>query len=148
MVAGGAVLARPAPALAHGDGPPSLASPWHAQPLVIALAALAAAAFVRGWTRLRRRGRPDLASPGRFVLFGAGLAAAVLPPVSPLDALSDDYLLSAHMLEHVLIADVSPALLVLAVRGPLVLFLLPPLLLRPLARRQALRRVLATLLRP
>ena len=69
----------------------------------------------------------------------AGLAVGVLPLVSPLDAAGDQYLLSAHMLQHVLIGDLAPLLLVLAVRGPLVFFLVPPSLLRPLARSRRLR---------
>jgi len=94
---------------------------WNADPLVVAGAAVAGMLYARGFVRLRRRGRPDLASPGRAALFAAGLAAVVLPLVSPLDALGDRSLLSAHMLEHVLVGDAGPALLVLAVRGPLLL---------------------------
>ena len=44
------------------------------------------------------------------------------------------------MLEHVLIGDAAVALLVLAVRGPLLFFLLPPLAARSVARRAPLRR--------
>lgn len=44
--------------------------------------------------------------------------------------------------------DAAPALLVLAVRGPLALFLLPRQVLRPLARARALRLLLSFLLRP
>jgi putative membrane protein len=127
---------------------PSVTSPWQLDPAVAALALVACALFLQGWLRLRRRGRREHASVGRMCLFGLGVAAAVLPLVSPLDELSDRYLLSAHMLEHVLMADVSPALLVLAVRGPLTVFLLPPAVLRPLARSAGLRRVLGLLLRP
>ena len=112
------------------------------------LAGLAIALFLQGWLRLRRRGRAEYASAWRLVLFLLGVAAAVLPLVSPLDELSDHYLLSAHMLEHVLLADVSPALMLLAVRGPLVVFLLPPAVLRPLARAHRLRAVLAWFMRP
>jgi putative membrane protein len=127
---------------------PSVSSPWQLDPAVAALALTACALFLQGWLRLRRRGRPEHASVWRLCLFGLGVAAAVLPLVSPLDALSDHYLLSAHMLEHVLLADVSPALLVLAVRGPLTVFLLPPAILRPLAHSARLRQVLAVVLRP
>ena len=127
---------------------PSASSPWHFDPLLLLLAGLAIALFLQGWLRLRRRGRTDYASGWRLVLFLLGVAAAVLPLVSPLDELSDRYLLSAHMLEHVLLADVSPALMLLAVRGPLVVFLLPPAVLRPLARMHRLRAVLAWLMRP
>ena len=45
-----------------------------------------------------------------------------------------------HMLEHVLIGDAAVALLLLAVRGPLLFFLLPPLAARSVARRAPLRR--------
>jgi putative membrane protein len=127
---------------------PSLSSPWQLDPAVAALALAACALFLQGWLRLRRRGRTEHASVWRLCLFGLGVTAGVLPLVSPLDALSDRYLLSAHMLEHVLLADVSPALLVLAVRGPLTVFILPPAILRPLARSDRLRRVLAVVLRP
>ena len=64
--------------------------------------------------RLRRRGRADHASLGRLALFAAGLGAhRSLPLVSPLDAVGDRYLLSAHMLQHVLIGDAGPALILL-----------------------------------
>ena len=143
-------LALPASAWAHGDAVPvsKLAGAWDAQPFVLAPALLAALVFAQAFVRLRRRGRADLAGWDRPVLFGAGLALSVLPLVSPLDAVGDEYLLSAHMLEHVLIGDLAPALLVLAVRGPLCFFLLPPPVLRPLAAFKPLRAVLSALLRP
>ena len=52
------------------------------------------------------------------------------------------------MLQHVLIGDVAVALLVLAVRGPLLYFLLPPRFMRPLARSSGLRALTRFLLRP
>ena len=125
-----------------------LAGEWHAPVGVIAFALLAAALFAQAFIRLRRRGRRDLTPWTRPALFAAGLALAVLPLVSPLDAAGDDYLLSAHMLQHVLIGDAAPLLLVLAVRGPLVFFLLPPFILKPLASLRPLRAMLAFLLRP
>jgi hypothetical protein len=45
----------------------------------------------------------------------------------PLDEAGDGYLLSAHMLQHVLIGDAAPALALVALRGPLLFFLLPAL---------------------
>lgn len=110
-------------------------------------AALAAVLFAQAFVRLHRR-RPDHAPWSRAVLFAAGLALLVLPLVSPLDHVGDEDLLSAHMLQHVLIGDAAPALLVVAVRGPLLFFLLPPLLLRPLAALLPLRAFLSLLLLP
>jgi putative membrane protein len=128
--------------------PPGLLSPWTAEPLVMALAAVAVVCFVQGFLRLRRRGRRDHASWRRAALFAAGLALLVLPLVSPLDELGDRYLLSAHMLQHVLIADAAPALILLALRGPLLYFAVPAPALHAFARAHRLRRGLAWLLRP
>ena len=120
---------------------------WETPPAVLVGAPVAALLFVQAFVRLRRR-RPEYASWTRAALFGAGLALLVLPVLSPLDAAGDDYLLSAHMLQHVLIGDAAIALLVVAVRGPLVFFLLPPPVLRPLAAFRPLRAALSFLLRP
>jgi cytochrome c oxidase assembly factor CtaG len=98
--------------------------------------------------RLRRRAGREHAGWDRAALFSLAVCAGVLPLVSPLDRLSDQYLLSAHMLEHVLIGDVAPALALVAVRGPLVFFLLPQEALRRLAALRWLRAVLSFLLRP
>jgi putative membrane protein len=145
-----AALAAPQAAAAHVANVPAsrVAGDWHSPPAVLAAAAVATVLFVQAFVRLRRRGRADHAGWDRPALFAAGLALAVLPLVSPLDATGDRYLLSAHMLQHVLIGDAGPLLLVLAVRGPLTFFLLPPAVLKPLASFDPLRAILRTLLRP
>jgi putative membrane protein len=120
---------------------------WETPPVVLVAAPVAALLFAQAFVRLRRR-RLDHAPWTRAVLFGAGLALLVFPVLSPLDAAADDYLLSAHMLQHVLIGDAAVALLIVAVRGPLVFFLLPPPVLRPLAAFRPLRVLLSFLLRP
>jgi cytochrome c oxidase assembly factor CtaG len=124
-----------------------LSASWETPPTVLVGAALAVVLFAQAFVRLRRR-RPDHAPWSRPLLFGAGLALLVLPLVSPLDHVGDEELLSAHMLQHVLIGDAALALLVVAVRGPLVFFLLPPPVLRPLASFRPLRAALSVLLRP
>ena len=121
---------------------------WSFPPLVIAGAATSIAFFLQGWLRLRRRGRPDLAPWSRVGLFAAGIAVVTLAIVSPLDAIGEGYLQAAHMLQHVLVADLGVALLVLAVRGPLAVFFLPRDLLAPLARARWPRPTLRWLLRP
>jgi putative membrane protein len=120
---------------------------WEAPPAVLFASALAAVLFVQAFVRLRRR-RPDHAPWTRALLFAAGLALLVLPLLSPLDAAGDDRLLSAHMLQHILIGDAAVALLVVSVRGPLLFFLLPPPVLRPLASFRPLRVLLSFLLQP
>jgi cytochrome c oxidase assembly factor CtaG len=47
--------------------------------------------------------------------FVAGVAAMFLALVSPLDALSDTYLFSAHMLQHLILVLVVPPLLILGI---------------------------------
>ncbi|HEX4518580.1 MAG TPA: cytochrome c oxidase assembly protein [Gaiellaceae bacterium] len=121
--------------------PSALASAWTLDPLVLAAAAVAAVLFARGFIRLRRRGRRDHAGWSRALLFAAGLALMTLPLVSPLDAAADDFLLSAHMLEHVLIGDAGPALVLLAIRGPLLAFVVPAAAIRFTGRHAAFGRL-------
>jgi putative membrane protein len=121
---------------------------WDPAPFVLAGAAVAACLFVRGLVRLRRRGRTDCAGAGRALLFASGLALVVLPLVSPLDGAADHRSLSAHMLQHVLIGDAGPALLLLAVRGPLLAFVLPIAAVRFVAGHGRVHGALAALGRP
>src|SRR5438034_6377776 len=111
-------------------------------------AVIASLLFLQAVVRLRRRGRPDLAGWDRVALFAAGLGVTLFALVGPLDRIADDELLSAHMAQHVLIGDVGPALMVTALRGPLLVFFLPAPILAPLARNARVRAVLGTLLRP
>jgi putative membrane protein len=136
--------------LAHGDLVPKseLGSAWETPPAVLAGAALALALFLQAWFRLRRRGRSDHAGYWRLALFIAAVALGTLALISPLDPIGEEFLLSAHMLEHVLIGDAAVAMALVAMRGPLIFFLLPPWILGPLARLGPLRRFLAFLLRP
>jgi putative membrane protein len=124
-----------------------LSASWETPPTVLIGVGLALVLFAQAFVRLRRR-RPDHAPWSRALLFAAGLTLLVVPLVSPLDHVGDEELLSAHMLQHVLIGDAAPALLVVAVRGPLLFFLLPPPVLRPLASFRPLRSFLSVLLRP
>ncbi|MEI8105895.1 MAG: cytochrome c oxidase assembly protein [Actinomycetes bacterium] len=116
-----------------------LPSAWDPAPLVLAGDAIALALFVAAFRRLRRRGRSDHASVGRALLFVTGLAVMTLPLVSPLDTAADEYLLSAHMLEHVLVGDAGPALVLLGVRGPLLAFMLTAPVAGRIARIPAVR---------
>jgi cytochrome c oxidase assembly factor CtaG len=114
----------------------------------ILAAAVAALLFCQAVVRLRRRGRPDLAGWDRVALFALGVGVTLFALVGPLDRLADEKLLSAHMGQHVLIGDLGPALMVTALRGPLLVFLLPAPVLAPLARSARVRAILGTLLRP
>jgi putative membrane protein len=121
---------------------------WEAPPLVLAVATVATLLFAQAFVRLRRRGRADHAPWTRAALFAAGVAAATLALVSPLDAIGEDELLSVHMTQHLLLGDVAPALLLVALRGPLLVFLVPAVVLAPLARFGPLRTLLRTVTLP
>jgi putative membrane protein len=115
-------------------------------PLTLAAVAVACVLFGRGFRRLRRR-RPAYASWGRALLFGFALFLGLIALSAPLDELAEESL-SAHMLQHVLLADVVPALGLVAVRGPLLFFVVPEFLLRAVSHSARARAVLSTVTRP
>jgi putative membrane protein len=137
-------------AAAHGDAVPAseVWTRWTFEPVPVGASIIAVGFFLQGWLRLRRRGRVDHAGRDRLALFLSGVAVVLLGIVSPLDAVAEEYLQSAHMLQHVLIADVGVALIVLSMRGPLAVFFLPRKLLRILARSDALRQAARWITRP
>ena len=121
---------------------------WDPAPAILAGAGLTLLLFARAFVRLRRLGRTDHAPWSRLLFFLLAVTLGTLALVSPLDEIGDTYLLSGHMLQHVLIGDVAPALALVALRGPLLFFVLPRCVVRPLARSHSARRLLAALLRP
>jgi cytochrome c oxidase assembly factor CtaG len=125
----------------------SILAEWPFEPVVLATCLVALALFFRGFLELRRRGRSDHAGWGRAVLFVTAVSLMYAALASPI-AVAADELLVAHMLEHLLLGDLAIVLGLLAVRGPLVFFLLPSSVLRPLARSRGLRRFLHWLTGP
>jgi putative membrane protein len=135
--------------LAHaGHHAESIASAWEAPPAVLIGSALALALFGQAFFRLRRRGRGDHAGWDRAALFALAVVLGTLALVSPLDYIGEEYLLSAHMLQHVIIGDIAVALAVVAIRGPLTFFILPAVVLGRVAKLGWLRSSLRVLLRP
>jgi len=120
---------------------------WQLDPLPLAAGAGALVLYGRGFLRLRRR-RRSLAKASTAVSFVSGVLVAVLAVVSPLDTLGENRLLTAHMAQHLLLGDLAPVLLVLGIRSPMAFFALPPSILGPLARNGAVRKVIASVLRP
>ena len=89
---------------------------------------------------LRSRGRIPLSQP---VAFFGGCAALLVALNGPLHDLSDYYLLSAHMVQHLLLTLVVPPLWLAGTPGPLLDQLLALLLRRPV-----IAAVLRTATRP
>ncbi len=103
--------------------------------------------YLRALAILRRRG---VSVPrGQQACFHGAVALWAVGLLGPTGALAGD-LLSAHMAEHLLIADLAAPLFVAGIRNPVLGFFLPRALLVPLARnrplRGALRRMRAPLL--
>ena len=149
VMATAVALAAPGAAAAHGQ-PVSvsrLGDAWHAAMPVLVVAGLLLVLFAQAFVRLRIRGRTDHAGWSRALLFLAAISLGTLALVSPLDAAGDQYLISAHMLQHVVIADAAPALALAALRGPLLFFLLPGPMLAGLARFRLVRTVFRFLAR-
>jgi len=73
------------------------------------------------------------------VVGAAGLLSTASGLLGPIDTLSTD-LMSAHMAQHLLIADVSAPLILVGLRTPVLQHMLPPPVLVPLARQRWLRR--------
>jgi len=114
-------------------------------PGVLATIAVAEYLYVRAIRILRRRG---VAVPRlQQALWHAGIALWVIGLVSPVDPLGED-LLSAHMLQHLLIADLGAPLLLAGARYPVLVFLLPRPALVTLARWDRGRRAFRVLRRP
>jgi cytochrome c oxidase assembly factor CtaG len=120
---------------------------WTLDPAAIALAVIALALYAQAFLRLRARSGATHADAWRAALFTAGVAVSLLGLVSPVDAVGEDQLLTAHMLQHLLLGDLGPLLIVLGLRGPLSVFLLPAPVLRAVARTP-LRGLVSFLLRP
>ncbi len=91
--------------------------------------------------RRRRRRRPDR------LLAHRGWRCWVIGLLSPLDPLGDD-LLSAHMAQHLLIADVAAPFALAGVRNPVLAFYLPRPALVSLARTHWLRSAFRFLHQP
>ena len=88
---------------------------WAFDPLQLLVIVLAAAAYARRAATLRRRERPVRRL--RQLSFYSGLAVLVLAFVSPVDSLGESHLLFAHMIQHILIAEVAALLVVAGLTG-------------------------------
>lgn len=95
--------------------------------------------YFRGWRALQRTRARELPT-WRALCFLAGLLSLWIALASPIDAL-DDFVLSAHMIQHFILMSVAPPLLVLG--APVVPLLrgLPKPVIRPLRPVFASRRV-------
>src|SRR5271155_2256064 len=92
---------------------------WSFQPVVIIALLAAAVAYARIYRRAKARSSTSAPNAGHWVPYAAGLVTIAVALLSPLDPIGDKYLLSAHMLQHVLLSDIAPALIILGLRSPI-----------------------------
>jgi len=83
------------------------------------------AIYLRRWRRARAEGGSRAAGAWRLAAFSGGLALALVALVSPVDRLGEQ-LLTVHMAQHLLVADLASILLLLG---------LTKVILRPATRR-------------
>ncbi len=98
---------------------------WSFEPGVLLVVLALAMAYLKGWRRARLPGEPHPPGPGRALAFGAGLVAILAALVSPIDRLGQQ-LMVMHMLQHILLLDIAPILLIVGLTKGL---------LRPATRR-------------
>ncbi len=98
---------------------------WSFEPSVLIGVAALAILYLIAWRRGRATGSPHRPGFGRLAVFTCGLLAILAALVSPLDGLGDQ-LLVMHMIQHILLLDIVPILLILG---------LNKVLLRPVTRR-------------
>ena len=91
---------------------------WTFSPGAIVLLGAASYLYVRRW-------RQSDAGAGRLALFAGGIACVAAAILSPLDRLAEQ-LLSMHMVQHLLLLDLAPILIILS---------FTKILLRPATRR-------------
>jgi putative membrane protein len=126
-------------------GPPPLGpdgfdwTTWNADPVVVTGLALLGGAYLIATLR-RRHIDPDAGrEPAKCLSFYAGLAVLFGSLTGPVHDLSDYYLFSAHMIQHLLLAFAMP---------PLLLYGTPGWMLRPFLRNPRVVRLGRFLTRP
>ena len=123
-------------------------SSWTIDPGLIAVLLAAAWLYSRGYRRAKRLAGARGPGVSHWLPYGSGLLVLALALMSPLDAIGDRYLLSAHMGQHILLSDVAPALLVLGLRAPILPLGLPRSGLRLLAPGGRAGRAISLLTNP
>ena len=113
---------------------------WNLSPMLVLGIALFAGAYFYALGPLRRKyGWSETVDIRQVAYFVAGTVILFLALCSPLDTISDEYLFSAHMVQHMLIAIVCP---------PLWLLGTPEWMLAPLFKHTNVTRVMRALTNP
>ena len=90
---------------------------WTFDPIQLAGLALLGYAYYRRVHTLAARGTPTAA--WRRWCYGSGLGLLVFVLVSPVDAVGEEQFLFVHMIQHIVIGDLAPLLMVAGLTGPI-----------------------------
>ena len=96
---------------------PSPLTSWTFDSIQLTGLAVVAFLYFRRARTLAERGQP--VETWRRVCFGSGLFALFFVLASPVDALGEEQFLFVHMIQHVVIGDLAPLLLVAGLTGPI-----------------------------
>jgi cytochrome c oxidase assembly factor CtaG len=99
---------------------------WRLDATVLLPLALYAAIYVWRFRAARREAGGRGAGALQALAFAAALVVLVVAVASPIDTLGERYLFSAHMVQHILLGDIAPLLLLLS---------LSRVIMRPATRR-------------
>jgi putative membrane protein len=109
-------LASAALAAHSGEPVPNLWLAWTLDPTLLIGLALILGGYLYAIGPARRRWNlGEAATRAQITYFVLGWVALALSLISPLDTLGDDYLFSAHMIQHMIIAVVAPPLLLMGI---------------------------------
>jgi putative membrane protein len=100
-------------------------SSWSFEPGVLLAVLAVALLYLKGWRAARTPREPHRPGFGRAALFAVGLLAILAALLSPIDVLGTQLMLM-HMVQHILLLDIAPILMILG---------LTKVLLRPATRR-------------
>lgn len=120
---------------------------WSAAPLLWIGVTFAGVWYVTMLRRVERlTGRK--VGPGHWGFYFAGLAVIVLALGSPVNTIAVHWLLSVHMLQHTLLSDIAPPLVILGLRSPVLPIGMPRAALKLTAHRGILGRFWGFMTRP
>ena len=99
---------------------------WNLAPTVLLPLGLYAGIYLWRWRAARREEGGRGAGAFQLAAFAVAMVALTTAVISPIDGLGEDYLFSMHMLQHILLGDIAPVFLLLA---------LSRVIMRPATRR-------------
>jgi putative membrane protein len=113
---------------------------WTFDPAQLIVIGLFAWIYIRRFMQARREAGGRGAGWPQLTAFTAAIFVILVALVSPVDSLGEDYLFSIHMVQHILLGDIAPLLVLLS---------LSRVIMRPLTRRlMSVERALGPLAHP